>query len=132
MEHVRLDKWLWAARFFKTRSAATKAVLGGRVQVNDVRVKPSHEVRAGDTVRLTIRTDRRTVNVVDVAGKRGPAAAAAALYVETQESISAREEAAFARRLAIPPGADLGVRPTKRDRRRLDALRAAQRNKGGS
>ena len=132
MEQVRLGKWLWAARFFKTRSAATKAVLGGRVHVNEARVKPSYEVRSGDTVRVTIRAEKRTVNVVRLAERRGSAIAAAALYVETPESISAREQAALARRLATPPGAGLGERPTKRDRRRLDALRAAQRNKRAS
>ena len=132
MEQVRVDKWLWAARFFKTRSAATKAVLGGRVQVNGVRVKPSNDVRAGDTVRVTIRAERRTVSVVGVAERRGSAGAAAALYVETPDSISAREQASLARRLATPPGAGSGARPTKLDRRRLDALRAGRRRKRSS
>jgi ribosome-associated heat shock protein Hsp15 len=128
---ARLDKWLWAARFFKTRSAATAAVLGGRVHVNGARVKPSKEVRAGDTVQVTARTERRTVNVVGIADKRGSAAAAAALYVETPESIGAREQAALQRRLA-PPGAGSGARPTKLDRRRLDALRRGHRDKRSS
>ena len=129
---ARLDKWLWAARFFKTRSAATAAVLGGRVHVNGVRVKPSKEIRPGDTVQVTVRTERRTVNVVGIADKRGPAAAAAALYVETPESIRVREQAALERRLATPPGASSGGRPTKLDRRRLDALRRGQRDKRSS
>ena len=129
---ARLDKWLWAARFFKTRSAATAAVLGGRVHVNGSRVKPSREVRPGDTVQVTVRTEKRTVNVVGVADKRGPAAAAAALYVETPESIGAREQAAVERRLATPPGAGSGGRPTKLDRRRLDALRRGHRDKRSS
>ena len=110
------------------RSAATHAVLGGHVHVNGVRVKPSKEVRAGDTVQVTIRSVKRTVEVAGVAEKRGPAAAAAALYVEAPESISAREEAALERRLARPPGADLGARPTKLARRRLEAMRRAHRH----
>ena len=91
MEQARVDKWLWAARFFRTRSAATTAVVGGRVHVNGARVKPSKDLRVGDTVEVTIRSVKRTVEVAAVADKRGPAAAAAALYVEAPESISARE-----------------------------------------
>jgi ribosome-associated heat shock protein Hsp15 len=128
MELVRVDKWLWAARFFKTRGAATAAVLGGRVHVNGVRVKPSKEVRAGDMVQLTIRSGKRTVEVVGLSEKRGPSATATALYAETPESISARESAALERRLARPPGADLSARPTKLDRRRLEAMRRAHRH----
>jgi ribosome-associated heat shock protein Hsp15 len=124
---VRVDKWLWAARFFKTRSAATAAVLGGRVHVNDARVKPAKELRAGDTVVVTVGTVRRTVHVVELSEKRGPAVVAATLYQETDESVAAREQATLQRRLARPLGADLGARPTKLDRRRLDALRRAQR-----
>src|SRR5713226_7722922 len=86
MERVRIDKWLWAARFFKSRGAASKAVLGGRVHVNGLRVKPSKELTAGDRVELTIRTLKRTVQVTGVSDKRGPATAAATLYAETPES----------------------------------------------
>jgi len=128
MEQARVDKWLWAARMFKTRSAATHAVLGGRVHVNGVRVKPSKEIRVGDTVDVTIRAVKRTLEVAGVAEKRGPASVAAALYVEAPESITAREEAALERRLARPPGSDLGARPTKLARRRLDALRRGHRH----
>jgi ribosome-associated heat shock protein Hsp15 len=127
MDQVRIDKWLWAARFFKTRGAATEAVLGGRVHVNGERVKPAKDVRAGDTIEVTIATLRRTVVVQGVADKRGPASVAATLYEETPESIAERERHAAERRLARPLGADLGARPTKQDRRRLDALRRAQR-----
>ena len=127
MAGIRVDKWLWAARFYKTRSAATAAVLGGRVHVNEARVKPSKEVRPGDTVAVTIGTVRRTVQVLRLSEKRGPAVVAATLYSETEESVAAREHAALQRRLARPLGADLGARPTKLDRRRLDALRRAQR-----
>jgi ribosome-associated heat shock protein Hsp15 len=131
MEGIRIDKWLWAARFFKTRSVATDAVLGGRVHVNDARVKPSKEVCVGDTVEVTIGTVRRTVQVAGLADKRGPATVAAKLYTETPESVAAREQHALERRLARPLGADLGARPTKLDRRRLDALRRAQRRGRG-
>jgi ribosome-associated heat shock protein Hsp15 len=128
MEQVRVDKWLWAARFFKTRSAATKAVVGGRVHVNGATVKPSREIRPGDMIQVTIRVGKRTVKVVDLSERRGPPATAAALYAETPESVLARESAALERRLARPPGADLGSRPTKLDRRRLDALRRTHRD----
>jgi ribosome-associated heat shock protein Hsp15 len=124
---VRVDKWLWAARFFKTRGLATDAVLGGRVHVNGGRVKPSKEVRIGDTVEITTGVARRTVEVLGLAERRGPASVAAGLYCETPDSVAAREQLALARRLAQPLGADLGARPTKLDRRRLDALRRRQR-----
>src|SRR6266536_5762594 len=118
MEQARVDKWLWAARFFKTRSAANEAVLGARVHVNGLRVKASKEVRAGDMVELTLRSGKRTVEILDVRDKRGSASVAASLYLETPESISAREQSALERRLAKPLGSDLGARPTKLDRRR--------------
>ena len=127
MNEVRIDKWLWAARFFKTRGAATEAVLGGRVHVNGERVKPSKPVRAGDTLEVTIGTVRRVVAVIEVADRRGPASVAATMYAETVESRAAREQHALERRLARPPGADLGARPTKQARRRLDSLRQARR-----
>ena len=127
MESTRIDKWLWAARFFKTRSLATEAVLGGRVHVNGERVKPAKEVRAGDSVEITIGTARWTVVVQGVADKRGPATVAQTLYEETPESAEARRQHALERRFAAqPPGADLGARPTKQDRRRIEALRRGQ------
>jgi ribosome-associated heat shock protein Hsp15 len=122
-DRLRVDKWLWAARFLKTRSLASDAVVGGRVQVNDQRVKPSKEVRPGDRLEITIGQTRRTVLVLGVSARRGPAKEAALLYEETAESVAAREAAAAQRRLSAPPGADLGARPTKRDRRRFDARR---------
>jgi ribosome-associated heat shock protein Hsp15 len=127
MDQVRIDRWLWAARFYKTRGAATEAVLGGRVHVNDERVKPAKVVRPGDCLHVTIGDTRRTVLVRAVAEKRGPASVAATLYEETPESIALREQRAVERRLSRPLGADLGARPTKQDRRRLEALRRAQR-----
>jgi ribosome-associated heat shock protein Hsp15 len=127
MERVRVDRWLWAARFFKTRSAATEAVVGGRVHVNGSRVKAAKDLSIGDVVELTLRSQKRTVRVTALSDRRGPAAVAATLYEETPESVRAREQAALERRLARPLGADLGERPTKRDRRRLEALRRRQR-----
>jgi ribosome-associated heat shock protein Hsp15 len=127
---VRVDKWLWAARFFKTRGAATEAVLGGRVHVNGERVKPAREVRAADTVEVTVGDQRWTVVVRGVAEKRGPASLAATLYEETPESADAREQRRLERRLSRPPGADLGARPTKRDRRRIERLRRSRRQDG--
>jgi ribosome-associated heat shock protein Hsp15 len=126
---VRIDKWLWAARFFKTRSLAAEAVAGGRVHVNGARAKPAKEVRVGDVVEVTIGTVRRAVHVTGLAERRGPAAVAATLYEETPESVTAREQQAHERRLARPLGADLGARPTKLERRRLEALRRAQRRR---
>jgi ribosome-associated heat shock protein Hsp15 len=129
-EAVRIDKWLWAARFFKTRSLATEAVLGGRVHVNDARVKPSKDVHVGDVVEVTIGALRRTVHVTGIADRRGSAEVAATLYDETPDSVEARERFVVERRLTRPIGADLGARPTKLARRRLDALRRAQRRHG--
>jgi ribosome-associated heat shock protein Hsp15 len=121
---IRVDKWLWVARLHKTRSLAAGAVKGGLVQVNGQRVKPSKDVGPGDELEVTIGQVRRTVVVRGVAERRGPAKEAALLYEETAESVAARELLAEQRRLTSPPpGADLGARPTKRDRRRLDATR---------
>jgi ribosome-associated heat shock protein Hsp15 len=129
MERVRIDRWLWAARFFKTRGAATDAVLGGRVHLNGARVKPSKEVQTGDRLAVTVGATRRELVVRGLAEKRGPASVAAALYEETPESVARREQLALEHRLARPLGSDLGARPTKRDKRRLDALRAQLRSR---
>jgi ribosome-associated heat shock protein Hsp15 len=132
VESIRIDRWLWAARFFKTRGAATEAVVGGRVHVNGARVKPSKEIRAADVVEVRVGELRWTVVVSAVADKRGPARVAATLYEETPDSLAARERHAAERRLARPPGADLGPRPTKQARRRIDALRRSRRRGGGA
>src|SRR5581483_8169966 len=100
VDQVRIDKWLWAARFFKTRSLATEAVLGGRVHVNGARVKPAKEVRAGDTVEVTTAGIKRTVVVAALSDKRGPASVAQTLYEETPESAVERERQTAERRLA--------------------------------
>ena len=112
---------------FKTRTAATGAVLGGRVHLNGHRIKPSKVVRTGDMIEVTIRAVRRTLVVTEVAERRGPASGALTLYSETPESLLARELHVAERRLSRPLGADLGTRPTKQARRRLDALRRGQR-----
>jgi ribosome-associated heat shock protein Hsp15 len=127
VESVRIDKWLWAARFFKTRGAATEAVLAGHVQLNGARVKPAKDVCVGDTVEVRKDLLQWTVEVTGVADKRGSAAVAATLYSEPDASRAAREALAAERRLARPLGADLAGRPTKQDRRRIEALRRGQR-----
>jgi ribosome-associated heat shock protein Hsp15 len=129
VERVRVDKWLWAARFFKTRGAATEAVLGGHVQVNGTRVKPARDVAVGDRLEITKAQERWTVVVAGLADRRGPASIAQALYEETPESAAERQKRRDERRLARPIGADLSERPTKRDRRRLDALRRGQKRR---
>ena len=127
MELVRIDKWLWAARFFKTRGAATDAVLGGHVQVGGERVKPAKDVKVGDTLEIRRGEIQWTVVVTGIADRRGSAGVAATLYEETPESVAAREQQRLERRLARPLGADLAGRPTKQARRRIDALRRGAR-----
>ena len=128
MDPVRLDRWLWAARLAKTRALGVEAIKGGRVDVNGERAKPSREVRPGDTIDIRGSSLRRTVLVRATAAKRGPASEAALLYEETEESRERRERIAADRRLAGMGGQRGGPRPTKRDRRRLDATR---RERGG-
>jgi ribosome-associated heat shock protein Hsp15 len=128
MEQVRIDKWLWAARFFKTRGAATEAVQAGHVQLNGARVKPSKDVRPTDTIEVRVGDVQWTIVVAAVADKRGPAKVAVTLYDETPDSVAGRERTAAERRFARTPGSDAGARPTKQDRRRLDALRKSGRS----
>ena len=118
---MRIDRWLWTARLFKTRGLAAEAVKGGRVHVNGVAAKPSREVGPGDQLEITIGSMRRTVIVRGMAERRVSAAEAAPLYDETPESVAERERHAELRRLAGP--LNLGGRPTKRDRRRYDSGR---------
>jgi len=117
---LRLDKWLWAARFYKTRSIAVEEIGKSRVTVNGQAAKASREVRPGDVVQLRQGVVAREVKVLALSSIRGPAPVAQALYEETPESLAARERAAEARRLAPEP-ADTIVqgRPTKHDRRKL-------------
>lgn len=123
-ETMRLDKWLWCARFYKTRSLATEEIAKGRVTVNGQAAKPARDLRCGDTVALRQGPVARTVLVQALSGARGPAPVAQLLYEETPESIAARERAAEQRRLAPEPAAALQEgRPTKRDRRNIDRAR---------
>jgi ribosome-associated heat shock protein Hsp15 len=121
MEKLRIDKWLWAARFYKTRSLAGEEIDKGRVRINDVEAKPAKEVKVGDVVAMRSGPTIRIVTVLGISGQRGGAPAAALLFAETAESIAARERAAELRRLNPEPSAALTHgRPTKRDRRDLD------------
>jgi ribosome-associated heat shock protein Hsp15 len=117
---LRLDKWLWAARFFKTRSLAAEEIDRGRVAVNGVEAKASRELRPGDLVQIRQPGSSRTVKVLGLSAMRGPAPAAQALYQETPESLAEREAAALRRRQGVEPAAAISEgRPTKRDRRQL-------------
>ena len=117
---MRLDKWLWAARFYKTRSLAADEAGHGRVNVNGLAAKASRELKVGDVLMLRQGPEQRSVVVRGLSALRGPAAVAQALYEETPESLAARAKAAEARRLgAEPAGAIEQGRPTKRDRRKL-------------
>jgi ribosome-associated heat shock protein Hsp15 len=117
---LRLDKWLWAARFYKTRALATDEIGHVRVQVNGQDAKPSRTVRVGDTIAMRQPGFVRTVTVLGLASVRGPAPQARLLYEETAESIAAQQRAAEARRQGIEPAAAIDAgRPTKRDRREL-------------
>ena len=119
-DRVRLDKWLWAARFFKTRSLATEAVSGGKVEVNGERAKPAKAIRPGDEIRLRLGPYEHILIVRDLAERRGPAAVAQTLYQETDASRQARER--LAEQLRLAPGGfvyEEKGRPTKKNRREL-------------
>ncbi|MBY0463466.1 MAG: RNA-binding S4 domain-containing protein [Burkholderiales bacterium] len=123
MDKLRIDKWLWAARFHKTRSLATDELNKGRVLVNGLVAKPSREVKPGDTVTVRNGPVVRTVTVCALSDVRGPAPVAQALYTETADSLRDRVAAAELRRLAPEPAwAQAQGRPTKRDRRQLQDL----------
>ncbi len=119
-DRVRIDKWLWAARFYKTRSQATEAVDGGKVELNGSRVKPAKEVRIGDEVRVRLGPYEHHVTVRGLSDRRGPASVAQALYDESAESIAAREKLREDHRLAPAMFVyEEKGRPTKKDRRAL-------------
>lgn len=123
-DSMRLDKWLWCARFYKTRSLAVEEIGKGRVTVNGQAAKAARELRVGDNVALRQGPVARTVVIRALSSFRGPAPVAQQLYEETPESIAARAQAAEARRLAPEPATALREgRPTKRDRRDMDDLR---------
>ena len=123
-DSMRLDKWLWCARFYKTRSLAVEEIGKGRVTVNGQATKAARELRVGDSLALRQGPVARTVVIRALSNMRGPAPVAQQLYEETPESIAARAQAAEARRLAPEPATALREgRPTKRDRRDMDDLR---------
>ncbi|MGH8804850.1 MAG: RNA-binding S4 domain-containing protein [Polaromonas sp.] len=124
MDKLRIDKWLWAARFYKTRSLASEDIGKGRVAVNGQEAKPAREVKVGDTVSLRRDAVTRTIVVKGLSGVRGPAPVAQQLYQETEDSVKAREQAAEQRRYAREPALSIEHgRPTKRGRRELDDAR---------
>ena len=124
LEKQRLDKWLWAARFYKTRALAVQEIERGRVQVAGQPAKPARELRVGDLVSLRQGPVQRTVRVQGLSPQRGPAPVAQTLYAETPESQAARAAAAEARRLAPEPALAITQgRPTKRERRALQGTR---------
>lgn len=126
---MRLDKWLWAARFYKTRALAVQEIERGRVQVAGADAKPARDLRPGDMVTLRQGLVTREVQVRALSTQRGPAPVAQRLYEETPASVAAREQAAATRRIAPEPAHAIEQgRPTKRDRRALDAQRRGDWN----
>ena len=121
-DRLRVDKWLWAARFFKTRSLAADAVEGGKVQVNSERVKPAKTLKVGDTLAIRIGPYAWTVAVLGLSDRRGPAPEAQKLYSEGEESRLAREAVAAQVRAARPTNPLHKGRPTKKARREIDRL----------
>ncbi len=120
---VRLDKWLWAARFFRTRALAAQACERNRIRLNGSPVKPAHEVRVGDWLLVSSPGGEFELKVEGVSNLRGPASLAQALYAETEASRAERQRLVEQRRLAPDPEARRAGRPTKRERRELDQFR---------
>lgn len=121
MDRLRVDKWLWAARFFKTRSLAADEIAKNRIQVNGEVAKASREVKAGDMVAIRLGAQLRSIKVLGVSAQRGPAPVAQLLYAETPESIAAQTNMRELRRMGTEPGLSLDQgRPTKRNRRLID------------
>lgn len=120
---LRIDKWLWAARFFKTRSLAIAAIESGKVEVNEARVKPAKTIDAGDIVAIRLGPYQFVVEVIALSDKRGPAPQAQKLYKETGASIKRREELAFQRKVQAQNETREG-RPTKKERRDIDRFKS--------
>ena len=120
LQAVRVDLWLWAARFYKTRSLAQTAVEGNKVRLNDLRPKVAKDVKIGDVVEVQNEGGLFTVSVIGLANKRGSAEIARTLYIEADESIAKREAETLRRREHHEPASHIFARPTKRDRRSLD------------
>ena len=116
---VRLDKWLWAARFFKTRSIAREAVSGGKVHLNGNRAKPGRTLNIGDELRIQRGEDEYTITIMELTVRRGPAAIARTLYEESEENRTRREQLAEKRKLEHQKSATRVRRPDKRERRKI-------------
>lgn len=121
-EGVRLDKWLWAARFFKTRTLARKAIEGGKVRVEGARAKAGKHIQIGQRMEIRVGRDLYAINVAALSEKRGPATQARTLYEESEESRARREQAAAERKAAAKAEPDFGGRPDKYQRRRIGKL----------
>ena len=117
---MRVDKWLWAARFFKMRSLAQQAIGAGQVKLNEARIKPAHELKVGDALAIRIGDYEWQIVVSALSDKRGPAEQARKLYQETEASRVERERRQDLRRWGAEPARELKGRPTKRDRRRIE------------
>ncbi|MCE2868103.1 MAG: RNA-binding S4 domain-containing protein [Oxalobacteraceae bacterium] len=124
MDGTRIDKWLWAARFFKTRSLASEAVERGRVRVNGERCKPARSLKPGELLDIDNGSTEWQVRVLALSDKRGSATVARQLYEETPEGLQRQRELAERRRLYTEPADAIQGRPTKRDRRQLDRSRS--------
>jgi ribosome-associated heat shock protein Hsp15 len=120
---MRLDKWLWAARWFRTRGLAQQAIASGRVRLHEERTKPAHPLKVGDLLEIRISESVWHIQVAAFADKRGPAAQARKLYAESEAGRTERERRAALRRWGAEPAAAFKGRPTKRDRRMLDKLK---------
>lgn len=120
---TRVDKWLWAARFFKTRSAAQQAIEGGKVKLNGERTKPARELKTGDALVIHVGAYEWLITVTRLTDRRGPASVARTLYEEDPASHARRQEQVANRRLMIEPAAERHGRPTKKERRQLERWR---------
>ena len=121
---IRLDKWLWAARFYKTRTIAKEAIEKGKVRINNMKCKPGREPKIGDTITLRIGIYEKTVTIFALSDKRGKAEIAQQLYIETQESIALREKAAIERKTVSAYSPKPDKRPNKKERRKLINIKA--------
>ncbi len=123
LESVRLDKWLWASRFFKTRKNAVEAISGGKVHLNGARTKPSRNIHIGDELDITRENYRYHVEIIALNDKRRPAAEAQLLYQETEESIKKREDERNLRRMSSANARQSDKKPTKKERRAIGKLK---------
>ena len=126
-DKIRLDKWLWAARFYKTRALATDAIKGGKIHLNGQRFKPSHNAEVGHTIRIKKESIEQTIIIKELSGRRGPATVAQTLYEETQESLELREKRTQERKAVFAGMPQHTVRrPSKKDRRKIIQFKQQQ------